>query len=110
MQAHFETVETGILSLFVAATLAGWGDVAKINYFGCDVYDGGVYVQMSDIEDQNLEGSNMTLPFTLHAKTSLGTFRKHVCTEPVAQPVATMAFFVSIDGNLDIGGTSPTVV
>ena len=88
-QAHFETVETGILSLFVFATLAGWSNVAKINYFGCELYDGGLYVQIADVEAD----FNSTLPFTLHAETDLGHFRKHVCTDPVAQPAMTMLFF-----------------
>ena len=64
--------------------------MAKINYFGCDLYDGGMYVQVADVEAA--AASNTTLPFTLHVETSLGTFRKHVCTEPSAQPGLTMAF------------------
>ena len=91
-QAHFETVELGILSLFVFATLAGWGDVAQINYFGCDLFPGGMYVQVADVD---IYGQNTTLPFSIRAETALGNFHKHVCTEPIAQPISTMAFFVS---------------
>ena len=32
--AHFDTVESGMLSLFVFATLTSWGNTAQINYFG----------------------------------------------------------------------------
>ena len=34
--AHFDTVQSGMLSLFVFATLTSWGNAAQINFFGED--------------------------------------------------------------------------
>ena len=48
--ANFENVERGMLSLFVFATLASWGNVAQINYFGCHLYHGGMYEAHVDVD------------------------------------------------------------
>lgn len=92
--AHFANVEVGMLSLFTFATLASWSNIAKINYFGCDLYNGGLYVQFANStegdDDHLYEGDDHLLEHT-----AFGTFPKHVCYAPEGQPLATMLFFFS---------------
>jgi len=45
---HFQTIEVSFVTLLRIATLDNWGDILYINYFGCDVYDGGIYCQDCD--------------------------------------------------------------
>lgn len=40
---HFQTIEVSFITLLRMATLDNWGQILYINYFGCDVYDGGLY-------------------------------------------------------------------
>ena len=61
---HFQTIEVSFVTLLRMATLDNWGDILFINYFGCDVYDAGIYCQ-----DCNYGGSPPTL-----------------CNNPIPQP------------------------
>lgn len=44
----FGSISTALLCLFHAMTLDSWGDNLRINAYGCDVYDAGIYVLKSD--------------------------------------------------------------
>ena len=61
---HFQTIEVSFVTLLRMATLDNWGQILYINYFGCDVYDGGLYCTDCDA------GGSPPLE----------------CTEPVANP------------------------
>ena len=41
-----------MLTLFRMATLSGWNQLFSINFYGCDVYNGGVYYEAAEPESQ----------------------------------------------------------
>ena len=79
---HFENIGTSMLTLFQVATLASWGDVFRINYFGCSKFHAGLYV------------SPEVLGYT-HVTTSLGRFHLFVCDEDssTAFPIFSSIYF-----------------
>ena len=80
--SHYGTVLIGMLTLFRVATLASWGDVFKISYFGCDNWNAGVYsVEVA---------SNIS---TVHIRTKFGHFIPYSCVEPQASPVVSSVFY-----------------
>lgn len=69
---NFQNFEISFMTLLRIATLDGWGDIFYINFFGCDVYDGGVY------------------------SSSIGNAQRLVtCDLPKAQPLTSVVFFLS---------------
>ena len=46
--ANFGGVAIAILTLFRVSTLAGWSLLYKINYFGCDRFDAGIYTVVAN--------------------------------------------------------------
>lgn len=46
---HFQTFEVVFCNLFRIATLDNWGDILYINYYGCDVYNAGIYCTDCDV-------------------------------------------------------------
>ena len=72
---HFGGVGRAMLTLFQVATLAGWTDIYRINYFGCDRHTGGVYQ----------EGP----PSRVH--TVLGSYDRAQCHAPAAAPIGALA-------------------
>ena len=73
---HFQSVEVSMLTLLGVATLDGWGEIMFLNYFGCDVYNGGFYT------DEESEADNRTGGVTW-------------CGTPVASPTISAAYFIS---------------
>ena len=78
--AHFHRVETGILTLFQVSTLASWAKIFQINYFGCDKYPAGLYVQANSSEVAMID-------------SELGKFHATVCVSPNPEPVVATCFF-----------------
>jgi len=70
---HFASFRTAFITLIRCATLEDWSDVMYVNYYGCDVYDNGLYVK-SKVE------------------AGIGT---HLCDQPSAQAFFTVLYFVS---------------
>ena len=82
--AHFGHIGISMLTLFQVATLASWGDVFRINYFGCSKFHAGVYVSPEVLDHT-------------HVATSLGRFHLFVCDEDssTAFPIfASLYFFL----------------
>lgn len=73
---HFKSIEVSMLTLLGVATLDGWGEIMFINYFGCDEYNGGFYVDDKAEEDEKFGGMIY-------------------CGTPMRQPVASSLYFVS---------------
>ena len=74
---HFGGVGRAMLTLFQVATLAGWTDIYRINYFGCDRHEGGVY--------------QAGPPSRVH--TALGSYDRALCHAPAAAPISATVFF-----------------
>ena len=53
---HFNSLEVSMLTLLGVATLDGWGEIMFINYFGCDEYNGGYYVETREETDPKFGG------------------------------------------------------
>ena len=81
---HFKSVMIGMLTLFRCATLAGWAEVYFINYYGCDVYTGGIYATMME---------NNTNADLADFSTSAGTFPQFLCVDQAPYPV-TITWFM----------------
>mmetsp|Transcript_140 Transcript_140/g.277 ORF Transcript_140/g.277 Transcript_140/m.277 type:complete len:938 (+) Transcript_140:152-2965(+) len=77
--AHFGGLPIAALTLFRCSTLEDWTDIMYINMLGCDVYDGGLY-------------TNMTKPEMIH--TSIGDFFSYSCYSPKNQPVFASIYFL----------------
>uniref|UniRef100_A0A7S1XQD9 EF-hand domain-containing protein n=1 Tax=Phaeomonas parva TaxID=124430 RepID=A0A7S1XQD9_9STRA len=45
---HFGTLPYALLTLFRACTLEDWTDVMYIGMYGCDEYDGGIYLPLEE--------------------------------------------------------------
>lgn len=60
--------------------MQNWGDVLNINYWGCDQYDAGYYVN----------GTRNDI-----IQTGFGSFYLPVCWKPQASPMSASLFFVS---------------
>jgi voltage-gated sodium channel len=46
---HFGHLPMAVLTLFRCTTLEDWTDVMYINYYGCDVYDSGIYTSANKV-------------------------------------------------------------
>jgi hypothetical protein len=79
---HFGGVGEAMLTLFRTATLADWVDIWAINYFGCELHDGGLYVM----------ASNTTKPYI---DTEWGSFDSFVCTTPERFHLTGTCYFVT---------------
>ena len=73
---HFKSVEVSMMTLLGVATLDGWGEIMFVNYFGCDVYNGGFY----------------TSERSEHIGATGGVAW---CGTPEAQPFVSAAYFIS---------------
>jgi voltage-gated sodium channel len=77
---HFGSMLVAFVTLYRVATLDGWGEIAYINYYGCDVYPGtshyGGYITQAKLLEQN---------------RTLGKGEK-ICT-PEAFPVTSLVYF-----------------
>lgn len=73
---HFHSIEISMLTLLKTATLDAWGDVFYLNFFGCDVYDAGVFT-VDPYEASNKLGGVMW------------------CQTKGGQPALTAIYFVS---------------
>ena len=76
---EFGTVQQSMLTLYVALTFSNWTDLYFLVYFGCDIYNRGIYVD-TDEEDGWF-------------RTASGTFHKWQCSHPERQPWVGIAFF-----------------
>ncbi|CAM9120522.1 unnamed protein product, partial [Ectocarpus fasciculatus] len=74
---HFRSVEISLLTLLGVATLEGWVNIFYINYFGCMEYPGDNYVTTIEERASNKLGATM------------------LCTDPSAQPVLSIVYFIS---------------
>ena len=61
-QFHFHSVEVAMLTMLRIATLDGWGDIFYINYYGCDIYNGGYYTTNPAMIDPNTGGIGLCTP------------------------------------------------
>ena len=84
--ANFGGVAIAILTLFRVSTLAGWSLLYKINYFGCDRFDAGIYTVVAN--------ASYAVPPTIHTN-GFGDFDNFFCNAEAAtpQPVAAILFF-----------------
>ena len=88
---YFRDVQTALISLFRVCTLEGWTEVMYVNIYGCDVYDGGIYMQLGQMPAINVTSAT--------GETYLdewgGLNYMYRCTAPSAQPELAGAFFIS---------------
>ena len=80
--SHYGTVLIGMLTLFRVATLASWGNLFKISYFGCDNWNAGVY--STEI------ASNISMA---DIRSKFGDFAPYSCKEPEAHPFVASVFY-----------------
>ena len=86
--ANFGTVPMAMLTLFQVSTFCNWSAIALVSYHGCDVFSGNGYVNGYQPSE---EGSSRDI--VKHA-TLTGGLPTWVCSEPAAQPVFTVLYFV----------------
>lgn len=86
--ANFGTVPMAMLTLFQVSTFCNWSAIALVSYHGCDVFSGNGYVNGYQ---PSVEGSGRDI--VKHA-TLTGGLPTWVCSEPAAQPVFTVLYFV----------------
>jgi hypothetical protein len=79
--AHFATIPVAMCTLFRCATLASWKNIYNINYYGCDVFNGGLY------------SIDRTLKAYATFTAGGSTWPDWVCYAPVASPVTSVVFF-----------------
>jgi voltage-gated sodium channel len=77
---HWLNVIVALETLFRMATLEDWSDVFYINFYGCDVYDSGLYVT----DETLLENGEWGLELGMQ-----------LCDMPGAMPVLSALFFFS---------------
>ena len=78
-----------MLTLFQVATLAGWTDIYRINYFGCDRHTAGIYMTLSHRQElaklaayAGESAPNVTAFSDEIVSTMMGTFyRPHSATQ-----------------------------
>lgn len=73
---HFNSIAYSLTTLFVMATLADWGDIFYVNYFGCEYYPADFYV----LSPEEVESTSPGAP--------------RLCT-PNPQPWLSLFYFVS---------------
>jgi voltage-gated sodium channel len=70
---HWHDLGISLTTLIRLLTLEDWTDVLYINFYGCEVYDSGMYTE-------------------LNAKSGLDFF---ACTHPVSSPATSIFYFIS---------------
>lgn len=75
----FRSVPIALLTLFRVCTLENWGDNMYINMFGCDEFDGQVYLVQTDVPEQEWNELN----------------QMYRCKTPLAQPELSGLYFIS---------------
>ena len=84
-----------MLSLFRCATLADYTESYNVNFWGCDVYDAGVYRPMVNgtFADDDGDRGGGACPEVSYFETQLGRFAAWECVAPRARPVEATVFF-----------------